>query len=159
MDAEPGTALHYFERGRAFLLHEMIDSARADLATTLKLDPYHHHAAALLSHLTSGTPMDPLQPFPPQKKIVRGQYTTTGLAKKEKHVENGLIVENATKSIDTEDHPHNRFISSAFRGTGRASEIRNTPASSIESYGLHSPAFPALNILSLEFDPTAKKLK
>ncbi|KAI9337972.1 hypothetical protein BDR26DRAFT_1008352 [Obelidium mucronatum] len=78
IDLNPTVPLYFFERGRTHILAEQMDLAREDLSTVLRLEPNHRDAAAMLDQLTRGIPSEALQPFPPQKKVVKGPFDTTG---------------------------------------------------------------------------------
>ncbi|KAI8843307.1 hypothetical protein BJ741DRAFT_527999, partial [Chytriomyces cf. hyalinus JEL632] len=73
-----------FERARVYALMEHHDLARIDLLALLALEPGHREAHAMLDQLTVGIPLDNLKPFPPQKKVVKGPFDTTGNARKVK---------------------------------------------------------------------------
>ncbi|KAJ3128232.1 Tetratricopeptide repeat protein 16 [Physocladia obscura] len=78
IDLTPSVPEYLFERGRVHTLTEQLDLARDDLANALKLNPKHQEARAMLDRLTRGIPFDGLKPFPPQKKLVKGTFDTSG---------------------------------------------------------------------------------
>ncbi|KAJ3227787.1 Tetratricopeptide repeat protein 16 [Chytriomyces hyalinus] len=73
-----------FERARVYVLMENHDLARVDLLALLALEPGHREAHAMMDQLTVGIPLDNLKPFPPQKRVVKGPFDTTGNARKVK---------------------------------------------------------------------------
>ncbi|KAJ3015790.1 UNVERIFIED_CONTAM: Tetratricopeptide repeat protein 16 [Siphonaria sp. JEL0065] len=82
IELNPSAPEYSFERGRTHVLTEQMDLAREDLATVVRLDPTHRDAAAMLDQLTRGIPADALKPFPPQKKVQKGPFETTGNPRK-----------------------------------------------------------------------------
>ncbi|KAJ3332942.1 Tetratricopeptide repeat protein 16 [Blyttiomyces sp. JEL0837] len=78
IQVDPNQAQCRFERARTLHILARIDEARDELANVIKLSPGHHDAIALLAQITPGKPLDPLQPFPPQKLVARGPTETTG---------------------------------------------------------------------------------
>jgi hypothetical protein len=67
IEAQPSISQNYYLRARAFFMQGDVEAARGDLKESLNLDPGNQEAAALLSELTAGPPMDQLYPFPMQK--------------------------------------------------------------------------------------------